>query len=496
MSLVDELLADFDEIAYEDKNLEVEHLKGNDNKNNEPEENVIPLFELNKNQHISLSSFNFENLMDDEKLTNLTDRINKYIEVDSATLDFDKHYKLMVDANEIVAMIDNDISRFDRQLRLVYSKRFPELESLVSNPIDYCRTVGRLGNDIERGKSDQQMLDYMNHATVMVVSVSASSSQGVKLDQEELEHCKRLSETIINLYAEKTNILDYIESRMEFIAPNLAVVVSPSIAAKLLGCAGGLKALCKIPANCMQLLGAKRKILSGFSTITKTSNRGYIWSCDIVENAPTDIRQKIARTVAAKATLAARIDMKQSSLDGELGRQLRSQIEMKMEKFLEPAAVKRIKSLPAPIDYAHKKRGGKRYRRMKERLGITDVRKAANRMTFGEIEQDAYHEILGPSLGHLGKSGSGKIRTAMVDSKTKARMSKTLQNQLYKSGKMSVIKQAGVATSIRRNTGGTQSSVAFTPLQGLEIINPNAIESKETDAQKKYFGTMSTFNKS
>ena len=68
---------------------------------------------------------------------------------------------------------------------------------------------------------------------------------------------------------------------------------------------------------------------------------------------------------------------------------------------------------------------------MKERLGITDMRKLANRMNFGDIEDDAYQEDLGLSLGALGKKTSGKVRGPVVDSKTKARISKTLQVRLH-----------------------------------------------------------------
>jgi U4/U6 small nuclear ribonucleoprotein PRP31 len=67
-----------------------------------------------------------------------------------------------------------------------------------------------------------------------------------------------------------------------------------------------------------------------------------------------------------------------------------------------------------------------RYRKMKERLGMTEMRRQANRMTFGDIEDDAYQEDLGLSLGALGKS-SGKVRGPVVDSKTKLKISKTLQ---------------------------------------------------------------------
>ena len=44
-----------------------------------------------------------------------------------------------------------------------------------------------------------------------------------------------------------------------------------------------------------------------------------------------------------------------------------------------------------------------------------------------QIEEDAYQEDLGFSVGAIGKSNSGRIRRAPVDSKTKARISKTLQ---------------------------------------------------------------------
>lgn len=53
-------------------------------------------------------------------------------------------------------------------------------------------------------------------------------------------------------------------------------------------------------------------------------------------------------------------------------------------------------------------------------------------MNFGQIEEDAYQEDLGFSMGTMGKSSSGKIRGPPVDAKTKARISKTLQQKLSK----------------------------------------------------------------
>ena len=64
---------------------------------------------------------------------------------------------------------------------------------------------------------------------------------------------------------------------------------------------------------------------------------------------------------------------------------LREDIERKMDRLQEPPPVKAIKPLPAPLEAARKKRGGKRVRRMKERYALTEMRKQANRMTFGEV---------------------------------------------------------------------------------------------------------------
>jgi hypothetical protein len=51
----------------------------------------------------------------------------------------------------------------------------------------------------------------------------------------------------------------------------------------------------------------------------------------------------------------------------------------------------------------------------------------AEYLPFHQIEEDAYQEDLGFSLGHLGKSGSGRVRQTQVNEATKARISKTLQ---------------------------------------------------------------------
>lgn len=45
---------------------------------------------------------------------------------------------------------------------------------------------------------------------------------------------------------------------------------------------------------------------------------------------------------------------------------------------------------------------------------------------------------------------------------------------------------------MRKQVSGT-ASVAFTPMQGLEIVNPGAAEQKIREANEKYFSSTAGF---
>jgi U4/U6 small nuclear ribonucleoprotein PRP31 len=254
-----------------------------------------------------------------------------------------------------------------------------------------------------------------------------------------------------------------------------------------MGLAGGLTNLSKMPSCNLEVLGSQRKTLTGFSSTTLMPHTGFVFLTDLVQNSPPDLRRKAARLVANKCTIASRVDASHASTDGSLGRTYREKIERALDKLQEPPPGKQVKPLSAPIDQPQKKRGGKRVRKLKERLVITDLRKQANRMNFGEIEDDAYQNDLGFTTGQMGKSGTGRIRGPQVDEKTKVRISKTLHKNLQKQ------QTYGGSTTVKRQISGTASSVAFTPLQGLEIVNPQAAETKINEANAKYFSNTSGF---
>jgi len=59
----------------------------------------------------------------------------------------------------------------------------------------------------------------------MVISVTASTTQGQLLSEEELERIYEACNMAEELLAAKLKILTYVESRMSFIAPNVTAVI-------------------------------------------------------------------------------------------------------------------------------------------------------------------------------------------------------------------------------------------------------------------------------
>jgi U4/U6 small nuclear ribonucleoprotein PRP31 len=109
---------------------------------------------------------------------------------------------------------------------------------------------------------------------------------------------------------------------------------------------------------------------------------------------------------------------------------------------------------------------------------VTELRKAQNRMVFGQPEEEigfAGEETIG--LGMLGGS-TGKVRVHQADTRVKATVSKKYQNKTYGSSGQS---------------SGLSSSVAFTPVKGIELENPDLQKKRVQEANDRYFGT--TFKK-
>ncbi|KAJ3074421.1 U4/U6 small nuclear ribonucleoprotein Prp31 [Podochytrium sp. JEL0797] len=384
----------------------------------------------------------------------------------------DPEYQVLVKANNLMFDVDSEILLVHKFIVDKYSFRFPELAQLVPNALDYARSVKTIGNEMNCMKLDLKSLLPM--PIVMNITVSATATNGRPLTSEQLSTIFEACDMALHLESIKHTILQYVESRMTFLAPNLTAILGPTTAAKLMGAAGGLTALSKIPACNLQCIGklVKGADSGGMFAKGQLKHAGFIFYSEMVQSVPPDYRNKATRMISAKCCLAARLDRARETRDGNAGRIWRDDIAKKLEKAMEPPPGHATKALPIPNDGPKKKRGGKRLRRQKELLSVTEAWKAQNRMKFGEAEEEI---IVGDTVKGLGLLGgqTGKIRSAAVDPKKKLQMSKKHRSFSGTSGTAS----------------GFSSSLAFTPVQGLELENPEAMaQRKAAMTDDKYFG--------
>jgi U4/U6 small nuclear ribonucleoprotein PRP31 len=225
----------------------------------------------------------------------------------------------------------------------------------------------------------------------MVVSITSSTTSGKPLPNQLLNNIIDACDLVIALDSLKNKIVDLVESKISYVAPNLFAVVGSIVAAKLVVTAGGLSSLANMPACNVQLLESKQINPAGFSSASSQQfHVGCLEQTQLIQTTPPHLRMRAYRLLAAKSTLAARVDLIHGDPSGKIGTTLKDEILTKIDKWQEPPPAKRPKPLPVPdSDPKKKKRGGRRLRKMKEKYTMADKRKLtkANRMQFGIAEE-------------------------------------------------------------------------------------------------------------
>lgn len=378
----------------------------------------------------------------------------------------------------------------------------------MTNPLDYAKTVAILGNDLDvkavEARTGGKLRQVLDGPTMMVVTVEATTTRGRPLSDKELQIVMRACEMTLQLDEAKKTITDYVQSRMNLFAPNTSALIGSQTAAQLINFAGGLTGLAKTPSCNIAALGSKRQTQTGFATNVGIRQQGYLYHSPIIKSIPTDLKVQAMRIVAAKVVLAARIDRVHESPDGSMGEQLKQQCLTRLDKLTEPPPNKGARALPAPDDKPARKRGGRQARKAKEAVAVTELRKAQNRMAFGKPEAEVGYGDSTKGLGMIGQESTGRIRALQVDQRTRAKLGKNKAGwgsgtATNVGGTSSILRgfggPSGVSTFgnkglLSQGVAGTMSSLAFTPVQGIELVDPKAVAERKRKLQAeddKYF---------
>eukprot|EP00766_Chilomastix_caulleryi_P002236 gnl/Chilomastix_caulleri/322.p1 GENE.gnl/Chilomastix_caulleri/322~~gnl/Chilomastix_caulleri/322.p1 ORF type:complete len:214 (+),score=58.92 gnl/Chilomastix_caulleri/322:706-1347(+) len=163
---------------------------------------------------------------------------------------------------------------------------------------------------------------------------ASRSSMGVRLLPEDEANLHDLAVRTAEVENSKRELTAYIGGRMNDIAPNLSTVVGSITGAKLLLQAGSLASLSKLPASTVQVLGAQKALFRAIKKDRKrTPKYGVIFGVPSIGKTPNKYRGRLARCLAAKAVLAARVDFFREHPDSAVGKALRKSIDQRV-KFL------------------------------------------------------------------------------------------------------------------------------------------------------------------
>ncbi|WIM48260.1 NOP5/NOP56 family protein [Methanosarcina mazei] len=157
--------------------------------------------------------------------------------------------------------------------------------------------------------------------------LKAKNSMGAKLEAADEVLLKGLAESVCSLYERRKQIEAYIESSMEILAPNLALLAGPMLGARLISIAGSLEKLAAFPSSTIQVIGASKALFKHLRSRAPSPKHGIIYSHPLINTSPWWVRGKVARALAAKLSLAARIDFysakRNPSLENELEEKIR-----------------------------------------------------------------------------------------------------------------------------------------------------------------------------
>jgi nucleolar protein 56 len=256
--------------------------------------------------------------------------------------------------------LDKIINTVGARMREWYGLHFPELDNLVSSLGVYAEIVSRAGL---RENIIVEILQSigLQDKKVEVILDAAKRSKGGDMTPENLAIVKRLADEVIAQSDLRRVLADHIEAAMETVAPNVKELLTAAVGARIISKAGSLVRLARLPASTIQILGAEKALFRALKTGARPPKHGLLFQHPLIHSAPKWQRGKIARAVASKVAIAARIDYyRHNGKDSTIYGKLKIRINEIQEKYREPMPEKeRDRKYKEHIQRQQQYRGGR-----------------------------------------------------------------------------------------------------------------------------------------
>jgi len=259
-----------------------------------------------------------------------------------------------VQAVRAIDDLDRTLNLLAGRVREWYGLHFPEMDRLVEKHDTYARLVAKLGNRNNFTK-ENLVAEGLPGETVDQLSNAARRSMGGQIDELDLEVLKSFCALMLELYKFRGKSDAYIDDVLKQVAPNMTAIVGAPLSARLISIAGSLDHLAKMPASTLQVLGAEKALFRSLKTGARPPKHGVIFQHGAIHQSPRWQRGKIARALAGKLTIAARVD----AFGGKyMGEELRDNVNKKVEAIKERYKV--APSSPSPQRQKKRSFGRKR----------------------------------------------------------------------------------------------------------------------------------------
>jgi nucleolar protein 56 len=216
-----------------------------------------------------------------------------------------------------------------------YGLHFPELTQALADNLALCKIIVDIGT---RENFDAEKLAGrgMSEKKVEAIIIAKDRSKGGTISEGDIGRIRALAQLALNLGSMRDGLNTYVETQMKKIAPNVSEVAGATIGARLMAKAGGLDRLATLPASTIQILGAEKALFRSLRTGARPPKHGILFQHQAVHMAPKWQRGKIARTLANKIAIAARVDYYRGTGEESIKVGLDKRLESIKERYKDP----------------------------------------------------------------------------------------------------------------------------------------------------------------
>ena len=173
-----------------------------------------------------------------------------------------KSDNMIIQVIALLDQLDKDVNTFAMRIREWYGYHFPELVKIVGDNLLYARCVKVLKNRKELAENILDTLEeiVMDSSKAKAIVDASKSSMGMDISVIDLMNIDRFADRVVALAEYRKELVEYLRSKMDSVAPNLSALVGDAVGARLISHAGSLTNLAKYPASTVQILGAEKAL--------------------------------------------------------------------------------------------------------------------------------------------------------------------------------------------------------------------------------------------